>query len=73
MGRNKGKQFNASKRCALANTLMGKAKAAASPDKNKHSEKTVYRRIDRKHKKRTFLPVVKRKQSFLERLWSFRN
>ncbi|MDY6392970.1 MAG: hypothetical protein SPL80_09090 [Bacilli bacterium] len=68
MGKRKGKQFIASKRCTLANMLMGKAKAAASPDKIKRSEKTVYRRIDRKHKKRTFMPAVKRKQSFLSRL-----
>ena len=29
MGKNKGKQFNASKRCTLANMFMGKAKVAA--------------------------------------------
>ena len=29
MGKNKGKRFNASKRCTLVNMLMGKAKVAA--------------------------------------------
>ena len=53
MGKNKGKQFNASKRCTLANMLMGKAKVAA---------------IARKHKKRTFLPAVKPKQSFFTKI-----
>ncbi len=73
MGKNKGKHFNASKRCTLVSTLMGKAKVAISSDKNKHSEKTVYRRSPENIKKRTFMPAVKRKQSFLERSWSFRN
>ena len=47
MGKNKGKQFNASKRCTLANMLMGKAKVAAIASALGMSESSVSREIMR--------------------------
>lgn len=47
MGKNKGRQFNASKRCTLANMLMGKAKAAAIASALGMSESSISREIMR--------------------------
>ena len=47
MGKNKGKQFNSSKRCTLANMLMGKAKVAAIASALGMSESSISREIMR--------------------------
>ena len=47
MGKNKGRQFNASKRCTLANMLAAKAKAAAIASALGMSESSVSREIMR--------------------------
>ena len=47
MGKNKGRQFNASKRCTLANMLAAKAKAAAIATALGMSESSVSREIMR--------------------------
>ena len=43
MGKRKGKHSNASKRCTLANILMGKAKAAAIASALWMSESSISR------------------------------
>ena len=43
MGKNKGRQWNASKRCTLVNMLMGKAKVAAIASALWMSESSISR------------------------------